>query len=217
MTVPITRIPIRRKAGPGRLLLLTALFLAIFFSIGAALESSGVKAFDTSIHDATRSLKGSAADAVARAFDAAGSTVGFAAITLLLAGVFLALRRGWDAVLTAAATVGAWGLNTIAKHVYDRPRPELEALFTADGFGYPSGNATIGAALVGFAAIAFLSEARTPGAKTAIAIAAAALVLLFGATRIYAGVHYPTDIIGGYALGFAYLTVLAVLRRRLLS
>ncbi|WP_309118570.1 phosphatase PAP2 family protein [Paenibacillus sp.] len=217
MTVPITRISIRRKASPGRLLLLTALFLAIFLSIGAALDASGVKAFDASIHDAMRSLKGSAADAVARAFDAAGSTVGFAAITLLLAGVFLALRRGWDAVMMAAATVGAWGLNTIAKNLYERQRPELESLFAADGFSYPSGNATIGAALVGFAALAFLSEARTPAAKTSIAIAAVALVLLFGATRIYAGVHYATDIIGGYALGFAYLTVLAFLRRRLQS
>ncbi len=162
-----------------------------------------------------RGLKSAAADGVAHAFDVAGSTVGFAAITLLFAGVFFVRRRGWDAALTFAATIGGWGLNAIAKNVYDRPRPELEALFAADGFSYPSGNATIGAALIGYAALAWFAEARTPAAKTAIAIAAVALTLLFGVTRIYAGVHFATDIIGGYALGTAFLTVLALIRGKL--
>jgi len=215
MTAPITRIPLKRKASAVRLLLAAAALLALFLAIGAGLGSPGVKAFDTSIHDALRSLKSPAADGVAHAFDFAGSTIGFAAITLLLAGAFLLLRRGWDAALTFAATIGALALNAIAKNVYDRPRPELEALFSADGFGYPSGNATIGAALIGYAAIAFLAEARTPAAKTGIALAAMLLIALFGGTRIYAGVHYATDIVGGYALGLAYVSALALIRRRL--
>ncbi|HZG75257.1 MAG TPA: phosphatase PAP2 family protein [Paenibacillus sp.] len=215
MTTPITRISLKRRATAARLLLSAALLLAIFLAIGAALDSSGVKAFDTSIHDALRGLKSAAADGVAHAFDFAGSTIGFAAITLLLAGVFLVRRSGWDAALTIAATAGGWGLNALAKNVYDRPRPELEALFAADGFGYPSGNATIGAALVGYAALAFLATARTPAARTAIWIAAVLATLLFGVTRIYAGVHYATDIVGGYALGFAYVSALALIRRKL--
>jgi len=213
MTVPVTRVRLRRKAGPGPLLLLGAALLAPLILIGSALESSGVRAFDASIYRAVRGMEGAAADAVARAFDVVGSTVGFAGLTLLIAAAFLIRRRGWDALLTLAATAGAWGLNTIAKNVYDRPRPELEALFAADGFGYPSGNATIGAALIGFAALAFLEEAKPPAAKAAILAVAIVVALLLGVTRIYAGVHYPTDIVGGYSLGLAYLTVLATIRR----
>ncbi|HZG57449.1 phosphatase PAP2 family protein [Paenibacillus sp.] len=212
MSTPITRVRLRRKFDSVRLALLALLPIALFLLLGGALDAPGVARFDAAAGEALRGLRGPAADALARAFDAAGSTVGFAAATLLLAVLFALMGRGRDAILTVAATAGAWGVNTLAKNAYERARPAAETLFAADGYAFPSGNATIGIALFGFAAIVLVTAASSAAARAAILAVAAILTLLMGVTRIYAGVHYPTDIVGGYFIGFAWLAIVAAFR-----
>jgi len=213
MTSPITRISVRRRSrGYGKPIAAIVL-IALVFLLGAYVEAPALAALDAAALEAMSEARSAAWDAFATLFDALGSTAGFAALTLLLAVVWFALGRRRDAALTLGVTLLAWILNAIVKHAFARPRPEADALFGADGFSYPSGNATIAAALIGFAALAAADRSRGGAAKAAIATVAVLLVLAFGATRVYAGVHYPTDIIGGYMLGLAAMLIAAAFRK----
>lgn len=214
MSTPITRIQLRRKPAIGKRFALAAFLIAGFLLLGFALDEPWIVMFDLAAGDAVRVLQSEMANEIARVFDFLGSTAGFTALALAAAGVSFALRRPFDAILTIAAVLGAWLINTVAKNAFIRPRPELEALFDTSGFSYPSGNATIAAALFGCAAVVFAAGVRSVAAKWLIVLVAILLPVLIGITRIYAGVHYPTDILGGYLLGLGYVIGLLAMRKR---
>jgi len=208
MNTPITRVSLRRRGVSFTAIAAASALFILFLLLGFSLSHPFVGSFDQTVGESVRSLKHHALDLTAKGFDILGSTVGFAALALVLIIIFLISRKGRDALFLLLAAAGAWGLNTIAKTFFARPRPELEALFEADGFSYPSGNATIGFALIAMAAYIMISRVKAPAAKTIIFAIAFILIGGIGVFRIYAGVHYPTDIIGGYLAGGAYFIIL---------
>jgi undecaprenyl-diphosphatase len=212
MNSPVTRIRLRRRSRSLAAIGFATLLMLLFLLLGFTLQEPYAQALDQAAGKALLGYTSEPLHAAARFFDFLGSTSGFALLTVLIAGALLILRRAKDALFVVAATAGAFGLNTAAKHLFSRPRPVLEALFAADGFSYPSGNATISAALLGMAAILFAQQARSGLARGIVVVLAVSLLLGLGLFHIYAGVHYPTDIIGGYLLGVSYLIVLNGLR-----
>lgn len=91
-------------------------------------------------------------------------------------------------------------LNSIVKGFFQIPRPDATLhLVSAADWSFPSGHAQSSIVLWGWLAWEFR--------KTAGFIFASLLVLMIGISRIYLGVHYPVDIVGGYAIGFVTLAV----------
>ncbi len=121
----------------------------------------------------------------------------------------LASRRAWaDALLVAMTTAGALVINPIFKEVFSRPRPALhDPDLTLRTFSFPSGHSMGSAAVYG--ALAIVLARRLRGAVWAPLVVAAAvlIVLLVGASRVYLGAHYPTDVVAGWILGLAWLLV----------
>ncbi|MDQ6712016.1 MAG: phosphatase PAP2 family protein, partial [Candidatus Dormibacteraeota bacterium] len=79
-----------------------------------------------------------------------------------------------------------------------------------DGWAFPSGHATQSIAFYGMLAIVLITW-YAPNRRLALGIGAALITLVVGASRLYLGVHWLTDVLGGYALGLAWLSlVLAV-------
>ena len=118
---------------------------------------------------------------------------------LLLAGKCAA---AW---LMLAAVVGGTGLNDLLKFAFARPRPELAGpaarVFTSS---FPSGHAAL-SAITYLTLGAFL--ARTQASRpTRIYFLSLALILTFivGVSRVYLGVHYPTDVLAGWCIGAAW-------------
>ncbi len=124
------------------------------------------------------------------------------------------LAGGW-----AAAILGGGVLDLALKLLVHRPRPVFATPFVlAPGWSFPSGHSM--GSLVGFGMIAYflLLRTRRTAAHVAIIAGAALLTLLVGFSRLYLGVHYFSDVIGGFAAGIVWLsacvTGLEVARRR---
>ena len=134
-------------------------------------------------------------------------------IAFLTAGsivtAFVLLKRGFIyRFLAVVVTMGGGSLlNILLKHFFQRQRPVLEnPLVTLSSFGFPSGH-TMGATLFyGLLALLIAHSTRWGWSHRLFAFCGAALLIaLVGASRIYLGAHYLTDVLGAIALGLAWL------------
>lgn len=108
--------------------------------------------------------------------------------------------------------LGSYGLNEALKAFFGRHRPYEYFLVQQGGFSFPSGHAMITLCFYGMAAYLYLRNKRLDSKKVLIWFITVAFIGLTGLSRIYLGVHWPTDIIAGYSAGFIwiYLCILAV-------
>lgn len=136
---------------------------------------------------------------------ALGSTPVLVIVTVA-AGGYLALRRDyWRAAALVLAISAARLLSGLLKLGFDRPRPDIVPhLAEVQTLSFPSGHAMMGA-VVWLTIGAMLAQAQpTRRLRAYILGIAAAVAFLVGVTRVYLGVHYPTDVLAGWAAGGAW-------------
>lgn len=141
-------------------------------------------------------------------------------IALLALGVTVLLwraRRCIEASACLAAVVGAVGLDLALKQWFHRQRPDVAwALGHESSFSFPSGHAMLSMAIFGglaYTAGHWLWRRRTAGSRWAAALVGAAVALLIGGiglSRVYLGVHYPSDVLGGFLGGSLWLGAVIV-------
>jgi len=109
------------------------------------------------------------------------------------------------AVFLAVTCIGGGIIDTIVKVAVDRPRPEVEQpIATAFGKSFPSGHAMQSVVCYGALLLVLLPLLHGRARRAAI-VGTAVLAALIGFSRLSLGVHYVTDILGGYVLGAAWL------------
>lgn len=140
-------------------------------------------------------------------------------ITLSALGFLLLERKRHAAILLAVAVLGGVVLTNVLKIGFDRPRPPLSdyepLLWTAS---FPSGHSTM-AAVVYLTIGALIARVRPdPRVRAYVLILSVLVALIIGLSRIYLGVHWPTDVLAGWAVGSAWALlcwlVALVLQRR---
>jgi undecaprenyl-diphosphatase len=137
-------------------------------------------------------------------------------VTLAAVAYLLLTRKRGAALLVVAAVGGGMLLSSLLKLGFERPRPDLvphgARVYTAS---FPSGHAMLSAVvyLTLGALLSRLHEGRW--AKVYFVGVAVLLTLLVGASRVYLGVHYPTDVVAGWAAGVAWAVVCWLFARRL--
>lgn len=145
------------------------------------------------------------------------SQAGIGALAVLLGGWFFA-RKAWYWLLTLAVAVpGGMLLNPLLKHVFMRARPVFDdPILTLASYSFPSGHTASATVLYGLMAAYLLGRAPGRGARTATVAAAALMVALVGASRLYLGVHFFSDVLAAIAEGCGWLALClgAGLRRR---
>lgn len=131
----------------------------------------------------------------------AGSPISLAAITFLIC-IFLFYKKFYQKLLILSSIVGGSAIaNLILKLIFHRDRPSLwNPLIVENGYSFPSGHAMVSSAFV-IGLIFILWETKY---KWLSLILGAIFVLLIGFSRIYLGVHYPTDIIAGWCVSFVW-------------
>ena len=176
--------------------------------------------FDLTIADAFNRHANPTGVAIAKAVSLLGSPGFIAAWGLSLVGLLLVRRQylllgGW-----VAAVAGGGLLDLALKRVFHRTRPTWDLpLLTARGWSFPSGHAM--GSLVAYGMLAYLLQRETHlrrHPQMLVIAGAALLILLVDLSRMYLGVHYFSDVIGGYAAGVVWLAAcisgLEVVRRR---
>lgn len=131
-----------------------------------------------------------------------------AVAAVLLAPLLRRLTRGWEAaVLLGMALLGSLLITAVIKAAVGRERP-LEALVEAQSGAFPSGHTSRAAAVLGLGVWGVTALARSPVVRAAAVGMLASGVLLMGFSRMYLGVHWPTDVAFGMGLGVWWLFVL---------
>jgi undecaprenyl-diphosphatase len=139
-----------------------------------------------------------------------GSTVVLAPVVALAGAVMLARRRDVPgAVLPVAALVVTVVAKNVAKAIIERPRPPSAlAIGTTTGFAFPSGHAADSLAVYVSLAL-ILSVVLERRWRWSIWSGAVAVIVVVGASRVYLGAHWLTDVLGGWALAGGIVSILA--------
>lgn len=140
-----------------------------------------------------------------RDFTALGGTGVLTLLTLLVLIFLLMTRKRHAALLVAVSVAGGTALSQVLKWGFDRPRPDLVPHgMSVYSQSFPSGHAMLSAVVyLTLGALLARTQARTR-VKVFLLGSAAVLTVIVGISRIYLGVHWPTDVLGGWALGAAW-------------
>jgi undecaprenyl-diphosphatase len=190
-------LALSRRAG---LALATGTVLAAAFLVVAGEARPGSPtAFDRAASAWLHGLASPGLDAGMQVITFLGSVVAVAVVVAAVAVFAVRRRAPFLAGLLVAVACAAEGLNALLKLLFHRPRPDLLWRVTAAAsYSFPSGHSMVSAAAYGMAAIVIgrLEPRRWP-----VHVVGWLLILLIGVSRVYLGMHWATDVIGGFAAG----------------
>lgn len=186
-------------------LLLSVVLLYTFMELAEEVMQGERIAFDTTIINLVR---GAASEALTR-FMLVVTMLGDWRVLLaigLVAGL-LWWRRGQRSktLLLASGALGGALLDQVLKLIFHRTRPDTTGwLMNVQGYSFPSGHAMMSLCLYGMLIYLLVAE-RSRLVQLLGLIGGALLILTIGVSRIYLGVHYPSDIVGGFTAGLVWL------------
>lgn len=145
---------------------------------------------------------------------ALGSVSILTLVTVLVFVFLLLSKRPHQALLVAGAIAGGALLSWVLKAIFARPRPEIVPhLVEVSSLSFPSGHAT-NSAIVYLTLAMLLSRAYTERATRLFILGAAIfLTMIVGISRIYLGVHYPSDVAAGWMAGGCWALAMSALAR----
>ena len=176
----------------------------VFATIAEDVLEKESYAFDTSILLALRKLHTPLGDQVMLGLTFLGEPNLLLVICLSLGILLLARNHRSEAATIALAGGGAIGLNFLLKKLFARDRPLLwERVVDVRFYSFPSGHAMISMVIYGL--LGYFLGSRFPKQRWFIYSLTVVLVAAIGLSRLYLGVHWPTDVIAGYTAGLVWL------------
>lgn len=133
-----------------------------------------------------------------------GSAIVLIALTI---GLIILIKNKKYSKLIALNLILVFVLNRILKWIIRRPRPERLKLVLENGYSFPSGHSMVAFGFYGFLIYLIYKNFENKKIKYSLIVFLSLIILLIGISRIYLGVHYVTDVIGGFIFAFFYLVV----------
>ena len=203
-------------------LLLGALFLSVtaLFVFGWLAEEmleGDTQQFDAFVRIAVHQFATPSLTRLMQIFSFLGSVVAVTGMSLVAVCVPLYFRHTRTAASVAITMLGVAVLDLALKHAFHRPRPVAFFGGTPNSYSFPSGHALGSLCFYGVLAAILAGRARGRRAKFCIWVATMVLVGMIGLSRIYLGVHYPSDVIAGYCAAAVWVGAVGFLDRTLRS
>jgi undecaprenyl-diphosphatase len=183
------------------LVVLVAMAAALVGWLAVARRSGATLEFDLGVRARVHDWASPARTAIARSFSAVGSPLFISVFLAIAMLAFYRLEWKRSAITVAEVMAGAVVCNIGLKSVIQAPRPEPFFGTDPSSYSFPSGHALFSICFYGSIASALAAHAPERAARIGIGFAAALLVAGIGVSRVYLGVHYPSDVIAGYLSG----------------
>jgi undecaprenyl-diphosphatase len=196
-------------------LLLAATALFVFGWLAEEMLEGDTQQFDAFVRTAVHQLATPGLTRLMQVFSFLGSVAAVTATCFVAICVSLYFRRTRMAALLAITMLGVAALDVALKHAFHRPRPVAFFGATPSSYSFPSGHALGSFCFYGILAAILAARARGRGAKFCVWLAAVLLVGMIGFSRIYLGVHYPSDVIAGYCAAAVWVGAVGFLDRTL--
>lgn len=185
---------------------LFVLFLLFFAAIALYVLSGRMSAFDESVISFVQGAESDRLTALAKGLSLVGSTKLAIGISLAaMAVLFFFLKHRMELVFFLWVSIGSLLLNKLIKAWFHRERPDIHRIIEEIGYSFPSGHSMAAFSLYGGLAYLLWRHMRNRQERFVLAAFAVAMTAGIGWSRIYLGVHYPSDVIGGYAASGAWL------------
>jgi len=187
-------------------LLLIFIFIAqdVFEGETASFDRAAILAF-RSAGNISQSVGPPWVEEAVRDVTALGSIIVVIILSGAVLGYLLMLGRRGPALLLLISVAGGTALNDLLKYVFARPRPDLvlpaTQVFTSS---FPSGHAAVSAVVYLTLGALLARDAPSVAAKIYVMAVAILIVFLVGVSRVFLGVHYPTDVLAGWCIGSAW-------------
>ncbi|MDA8213095.1 MAG: phosphatase PAP2 family protein, partial [Clostridia bacterium] len=187
-------------------IVLAAFALLLFSKLAEDLIYQELAVFDSVVTRFIAAFSTPATTQAMKLITALGSIATLLPVTLLVIYIFYRRRRHFgDSLMVLAALGGGWLLDELLKIAFHRPRPELARLVEVSGYSFPSGHAMVSVTFYGFLAYLVWFNFRRSSFRYFASLGLVMLIVLIGVSRIYLGVHYPSDVLAGFAAGGFWL------------
>jgi membrane-associated phospholipid phosphatase len=189
--------------------------IALVVGLAVLISANLTDGFDRAIIEAVRAPALHDLLSPLRGITELGSTGAVAVVAFLSFAVAAAIGSWRNGLIAAITIIVASIANSLLKIAIGRERPDLlDPVIVERGFSFPSGHSALGMVAYGILAV-LVSRSRLPDPwRTGIVVGLVILVALVGISRVWLGVHYPTDVIAGWAAGAVIVVAYAALTRR---
>jgi undecaprenyl-diphosphatase len=191
--------------------LLTAVAALFFFAwLAEEMLKGDTAAFDSAIREFVHAHSSENLTEVMRAFTFAGSTFFLTLLTAILLAAFVYGRHWWSACVFSIMMAGAVVLDLVLKSSFARDRPTTYFdTPVPTSYSFPSGHALFSLCFYFSLAWVVTRHLKRRRTRTGVWLLTALTVGAIGLSRIYLGVHYPSDVIAGYTAAFIWLIAVA--------
>lgn len=177
-----------------------------FLELTESLQSKFLSQYDRNITEFIISFRSPELNKIFQFITNIGDIYGYLAVGSISSIVFYLKFKNWRFVIQMVFVLGISGLSNLAiKQAINRPRPDVEHLVSVATLSYPSGHAMSAISFYGFLIYLFYGFKMNKWIKLGIILFLTLLIFTIGISRIYLGVHFPSDIAGGFIAGLIWV------------
>lgn len=187
--------------------------LSLFAFVVVLLETGKITHFETTFYNFISQYISTKFTLFFKTITYLGGPVAITLFCIVLL-VFHQTRKSYG-VPICITLVSSYILNTILKHIFVRPRPDILRLVTEKSYSFPSGHSMINASIYTILILLLLKNADKKGKRIIVSVSLLVLLGLIGLSRIYLGVHYLGDVIAGWILGVLVAFIVYIIFRNI--
>ncbi|MBO9129466.1 phosphatase PAP2 family protein [Bacillus sp. 165] len=191
-----------------RAFLISLLCATAFGLIALLISDKKIIGFDNTIISFIQGLETPTLTSIMKFFTfiGAGLPIVFLSLAIILF-LYKVLHHRRELILFVWVVIGSALLNRILKIIFHRARPTIHRIVEANGFSFPSGHSMAAFSLYGIVTFLLWKHVKSSAGRVIFILSSGIMILAIGISRIYLGVHYPSDVLGGYLASGSWLAV----------